>query len=124
MTLDDIVKKSTLNHPEEDRVKLKQEAIKNRPVEDFLQLARNRHFANIMDKMKDYTDPSCIYTDHVCRINRWGTRKVKLIAVTGNILLSRQILLPARTRRKQRRQLQNQDVDIPSLHQECGASSG
>lgn len=91
--LDDLVKKSAFYHPDEERVKLKQEAIKSRPVEDFLQLAKSPGFASLMIKMKDYTDPNSLYTDHICRINRHGTRKVKLIAVTGTLGLKRQIFV-------------------------------
>lgn len=64
-------------------MRLKTEAIMNRAVEDYLQLGRHPGFASIMAKTKDYTDSNRIFTDHVCRINRWGTRKVKLVAVTG-----------------------------------------
>lgn len=85
MTADHMVKQTTMNYPEEERVKLKTEMIKNRPVEDFLQLAKNPGFASLMLKMRDKTDPNRIFTDHICRINRWGTRKVKLVAVSGRI---------------------------------------
>lgn len=54
-------------------------------MDDYLQLSKHPGFTQLLLQTKDNTHPNSIFSDHICRVNKWGTRKVKLIAITGRL---------------------------------------
>ena len=67
----------------DEEIKLKDNISQQNTVDDYLQLAKHPGFARLLLSTKDNTQPNSIFSDHICRVNRHGTRKVKMIAITG-----------------------------------------